>query len=56
MSVKAALASILRRFKVVGEPEKSPIPRIRVKIDMMLKAVDEFEVILERRNRFEQIC
>ncbi|KAJ0180020.1 hypothetical protein K1T71_004611 [Dendrolimus kikuchii] len=52
MSMKTALASILRRFKVVGEPEKGPIPRIRVKLDIMMKAVDGFEVTLERRHLF----
>ncbi|KAJ0180021.1 hypothetical protein K1T71_004612 [Dendrolimus kikuchii] len=50
MSMKSALASILRRFKVVGEPEKGPIPRIRVKLEIMMKAVDGFEITLERRN------
>ncbi|KAJ0180019.1 hypothetical protein K1T71_004610 [Dendrolimus kikuchii] len=50
MSVKTSLASILRRFKVVGEPEGGPIPKIRVKLDIMMKAVDGYEVMLEQRN------
>ncbi|KAJ0180012.1 hypothetical protein K1T71_004603 [Dendrolimus kikuchii] len=50
MSIKTSLASILRRFKVVGEPEKSPIPKMRLKVDIMLKAVDGYKVTLERRK------
>ncbi|KAJ0180016.1 hypothetical protein K1T71_004607 [Dendrolimus kikuchii] len=50
MSIKTSFASILRRFKVVGEPEKSPIPKMRLKVDIMLKAVDGYKVTLERRK------
>ncbi|CAK1553504.1 unnamed protein product [Leptosia nina] len=49
MSMKTALSSILRRYRVVGEPEKGPVPHIPVKLEVMLKAVDGYEVALELR-------
>ncbi|CAK1553506.1 unnamed protein product [Leptosia nina] len=49
MSMKTALSSILRRYRVVGVPEKGPVPHIRVKLEIMMKAVDGFEVALEER-------
>ncbi|XP_037874644.1 cytochrome P450 4C1 [Bombyx mori] len=49
ISMKASLSAILRRYKVVGEPEKGPVPRIRVKVDIMMKSVDGCQVALERR-------
>lgn len=51
MSIKTVLATTLRRFKVVGQTESSPIPKIRVKLDIMMKAVDGYELALERRTR-----
>ncbi|KOB65321.1 Uncharacterized protein OBRU01_22912, partial [Operophtera brumata] len=50
MSIKTALSAVLRRFKVVGEREEGPIPKIREKLDIMMKAVDEYELALERRT------
>nr|QLI62189.1 cytochrome P450 40 [Streltzoviella insularis] len=50
MSIKTALSAILRRFRVVGERETSTIPKIRVKLDIMMKAVDGYELALERRK------
>ncbi|KOB70438.1 Uncharacterized protein OBRU01_15360 [Operophtera brumata] len=50
MTVKTALSAVLRRFKVVGEREDGPIPKIRVKLDIMMKAVDGYELALERRT------
>ncbi|CAK1553507.1 unnamed protein product [Leptosia nina] len=49
MSMKTLLSSVLRRYRVVGEPENGPIPNIRVKLEIMMKAVDGFEVALEER-------
>ncbi|XP_045506944.1 cytochrome P450 4C1-like [Colias croceus] len=49
MSMKTALSTILRRYRVIGEPENNPVPKIRVKFDIMMKAVDGFEVALELR-------
>ncbi|KOB70439.1 Uncharacterized protein OBRU01_15358 [Operophtera brumata] len=49
ISIKTALSAVLRRFKVVGEREEGPIPKIRVKLGIMMKAVDEYELALERR-------
>ncbi|CAG4937129.1 unnamed protein product [Colias eurytheme] len=48
-SIKTALSAILRRYKVIDEPEKSPAPNIRIKLDIMMKAVDGYEVALELR-------
>ncbi|KAM3962933.1 cytochrome P450 4C1-like [Aphomia sociella] len=50
MSVKTAVSSIIRRYKVVGEQEPTPIPRIRVKIDIMMKDADGYQMALERRR------
>lgn len=49
MSIKTSLTMILRYYKVVGEPEKGPIPHMRVKLNIMMKDVDGYEVALERR-------
>lgn len=49
MSIKTSLATILRNYKVVGEPENGPIPHIRVKLSIMMKDIDGYQVILERR-------
>ncbi|CAG4937125.1 unnamed protein product [Colias eurytheme] len=51
ISIKTALSTILRRYKVIDEPEKGPIPNIRVKLDVMMKAVDGYEVALELREK-----
>ncbi|XP_072940755.1 cytochrome P450 4C1-like [Epargyreus clarus] len=51
MSVKTALSAVLRRYRVVGENEHSNAPRIRVKLDIMMKAVDGYQVALERRSK-----
>lgn len=50
MSVKTALSAILRRYRVVGEMESNSIPHIRVKLDIMMKAVDGYQVALEKRK------
>ncbi|XP_004926535.1 cytochrome P450 4V2 [Bombyx mori] len=49
ISIKTSLSAILRRYKVVGEPEKGPVPQIRVKLDIMMKSVNGCQVALERR-------
>ncbi|XP_047514157.1 cytochrome P450 4C1-like isoform X5 [Pieris napi] len=49
MSMKTALSTLLRRYRVVGEPEAGPIPHIRVKLEVMLKAVDEYEIAIVER-------
>ncbi|XP_038210489.1 cytochrome P450 4C1-like [Zerene cesonia] len=49
MSMKTTLATLLRQYKIVGEPESGPKPNIRVKWDIMMKAADGFKVALERR-------
>lgn len=49
MSVKTSLAMILRYYKIIGEPEKGPIPHIKVKLNIMMKDVDGYQVALERR-------
>ncbi|KAJ8732610.1 hypothetical protein PYW07_015209 [Mythimna separata] len=51
MSIKTALATLLREYKVVEDREDGPIPKIRVKIDIMMKAVDGYQVALERREK-----
>lgn len=50
MSIKTALSTILRRFKVVEDRENGPIPQIRVKLDIMMKAVDGYQVALVERK------
>ncbi|KAM3962908.1 cytochrome P450 4C1-like [Aphomia sociella] len=50
MSMKTALSSILRCYKVVGVQEPTAIPRIRLKIDIMMKDADGYQVALERRR------
>ncbi|XP_023951594.1 cytochrome P450 4C1-like [Bicyclus anynana] len=49
-SIQTALTSILRNYKVIGEPEKGPIPNIRIKVDIMLKAAEGFYVKFEKRK------
>nr|XP_026485702.1 cytochrome P450 4d2-like [Vanessa tameamea] len=50
MSIKTALATILLNYKVTGEPEKGPIPHIKVKLNVIMKAVDDYQVCLEKRK------
>ncbi|CAG5053260.1 unnamed protein product [Parnassius apollo] len=50
MSVKTALSAIVRRYKIVGDVEPSPIPFIKTKIDVMMKAIDDYEIGLEKRT------
>ncbi|XP_052738532.1 cytochrome P450 4C1-like [Bicyclus anynana] len=49
VSVMTALTFILRDFKVVGEPEKRPVPNIRLKLEVTMKAVEGYNVQLEKR-------
>ncbi|CAG4937137.1 unnamed protein product [Colias eurytheme] len=49
MSITTVLTTLLRRYKVIGEPEKTLIPKIRCRYDLMMKAIDGYEVALELR-------
>ncbi|CAG9785190.1 unnamed protein product [Diatraea saccharalis] len=49
MSIKTAVSSIVRKFVVVPDPENSDEPKIRVKLDIMMKDVDGYQIALERR-------
>ncbi|XP_063621511.1 cytochrome P450 4C1-like [Cydia splendana] len=51
MSIKTALSSVLRYNRVVGDTEACATPQIRVKLDVMMKAVNGYEVALERRRQ-----
>ncbi|XP_075970358.1 cytochrome P450 4C1-like [Anticarsia gemmatalis] len=51
MSIKTSLSTMLRQFKVVEDREDGPVPRIRVKLDIMMKAVDGYQVALEKRKK-----
>ncbi|XP_052738621.1 cytochrome P450 4C1-like [Bicyclus anynana] len=50
MSIKTVLSSILRNFKIIGEPETGSIPNIRLKLDFTLKAAEGYYVKLEKRK------
>ncbi|XP_050670866.1 cytochrome P450 4C1-like [Leptidea sinapis] len=50
MSIKTASSTILRRHKIVGIPEPTSKPNIKLKYDIMLKDVDGYEIALERRQ------
>ncbi|GBP32908.1 Cytochrome P450 4C1 [Eumeta japonica] len=49
MSLKTALATVLRRCRVVGEPEKGPVPQIDVKMEIMMKPVNDFQLQFAKR-------
>ncbi|CAG9785187.1 unnamed protein product [Diatraea saccharalis] len=49
MSIKTAVSSIVRKFVVVPDPQNSDEPKIRVKLDVMMKDVDGYQIALERR-------
>ncbi|XP_050672482.1 cytochrome P450 4C1-like isoform X2 [Leptidea sinapis] len=51
MSMKTAVARILRSYRVVGDEESSPNPQMRVKLNIMMKAVDNYSICLEKRDR-----
>ncbi|XP_063368824.1 cytochrome P450 4C1-like, partial [Cydia amplana] len=51
MSIKSALSSVLRFHRVKGRVERGNTPHIRVKIDVMMKAVNGHELTLERRSQ-----
>ncbi|XP_035459320.2 cytochrome P450 4d2 isoform X1 [Spodoptera frugiperda] len=55
MSIKTALSTILRKYRVIMDTEESPNPYIRVKIDIMMKAVDGYELRLEKREQDHQL-
>ncbi|KPI97999.1 Cytochrome P450 4V2 [Papilio xuthus] len=48
MSMKTVLSAIVRRYKIMGE-ESGPVPHIKSKIDIMMKAVDDYKICLEKR-------
>lgn len=50
MSIKTALSAIIRRYRILGEPEKTDKPKIRVKIDIMMKDVGGYTIALEKRT------
>ncbi|XP_045493107.1 cytochrome P450 4c3-like [Colias croceus] len=50
MSVKAAVSAIVKNYKVVGLEETSPAPKMRVKLEIMMKAVDGYQISLEKRT------
>jgi cytochrome P450 family 4 len=50
MSIKTAVASVMRKFKVVADPEKTAAPFIHVKLDIMMKDVDGYQIGLEKRT------
>ncbi|CAG9785193.1 unnamed protein product [Diatraea saccharalis] len=49
MSIKTAVTSIVRKFVVVPDPENSDVPKIRVKLEVMMKDVDGYQIALEKR-------
>ncbi|XP_021200985.2 cytochrome P450 4C1 [Helicoverpa armigera] len=51
MSIKTALSTVLRHYEVVEDREDGPKPHIRVKLDIMMKAVDGYQVALRRRDK-----
>ncbi|XP_013178242.1 PREDICTED: cytochrome P450 4d2-like [Papilio xuthus] len=48
MSMKTALSAIVRRYKIMGE-ESGPVPHIKSKFEIMMKAVDDYKICLEKR-------
>ncbi|XP_014363766.2 cytochrome P450 4c21 [Papilio machaon] len=52
MSMKTALSAIVRRYKIIGE-ESGPVPQIKSKIDIMMKAVDDYKICLEKRIEYK---
>nr|QZP43555.1 cytochrome P450 monooxygenase CYP341A43 [Ephestia elutella] len=51
MSIKTALSTVLRSYRVVGAREPTANPQIRTKLAIMMKAVDGYEVALEKRQK-----
>ncbi|GBP32878.1 Probable cytochrome P450 313a1 [Eumeta japonica] len=49
MSLKTALATVLRRCRVVSEPERGPVPHIDVKYELMMKPVNNFQLRFVKR-------
>ncbi|CAK1553503.1 unnamed protein product [Leptosia nina] len=54
MSIKTAVTGVVRNYRVIGEEEKTPTPHMRVKLDIMMKAVDGYQVALEKRKNLVQ--
>ncbi|CAH0407648.1 unnamed protein product [Chilo suppressalis] len=50
MSIKIAVAAIVRDFKVVQDLQNTDTPNIRVKLDIMMKDVDGYQIALEKRK------
>ncbi|CAD0198535.1 unnamed protein product, partial [Chrysodeixis includens] len=49
MSMKTALATVLRRYRVLPSDEKSTAGELRVSFDIMMKDVDNFKIQLAMR-------
>ncbi|GBP32899.1 Probable cytochrome P450 313a1 [Eumeta japonica] len=49
MSLKTGLATVLRRCRVVSEPERGPVPHIDVKFEVMMKSVNDFQLRFVKR-------
>ncbi|XP_060801099.1 cytochrome P450 4C1 [Amyelois transitella] len=50
LSIKTALSTILRSYRVVGDAQTTASPRIRTKMAIMMKDVDGYKVALEKRK------
>ncbi|XP_041976002.1 cytochrome P450 4C1-like [Aricia agestis] len=50
LAIKTTLATILRKYKIVGQEESSPIPNIPCKLEIMMKAVDGYHIAIEERK------
>ncbi|GBP32887.1 Probable cytochrome P450 313a1 [Eumeta japonica] len=50
MSLKTALAAVLRRCRVVNESEKGPVPHMDVKFELMMKPVNNFQLRFVKRH------
>ncbi|CAB3243897.1 unnamed protein product [Arctia plantaginis] len=51
ISIKTVLSTILREYKIVEDKENGLVPKMRVKLDIMMKAVDGYRVALEKREK-----
>lgn len=49
MSMKTALATIVRRYRIIPSDEKNFAKEVRVSFDVMMKDVDNFRIQLAMR-------
>ncbi|XP_041971573.1 probable cytochrome P450 313a4 [Aricia agestis] len=50
MAMKVALCTVLRKYRIVGEPAPGPAPDIRTKYELFMKPLDDFTIQIDNKQ------